>query len=129
MGDRPVGKNFELIPFFGKLALFDTTAFRIGKICKSEIFCIFSYKTGPFDYKMTFEKLSTDQEIMNQLTQYTSLLEQYLKKHPEQWYNFFHFWSEIPSSAEIYASPIVNDSASQPYTNTASQPNIDTASQ
>jgi predicted LPLAT superfamily acyltransferase/uncharacterized protein (DUF2062 family) len=115
MGDRPVSKNFELIPFFGKLALFDTTAFRIGTICSAEIFCIFSYKIGTFDYQMSFEKLSTDKKeepIIDLLMQYVIFLEHYLKKHPEQWYNFFHFWSELP--------PIM-DTAKQPTSHTASQ--------
>ena len=102
MGDRPVTKNFEQKLFFGKLAQFDTAGLRIALACEAEVRFIFSFKTGLFKYKIFAIKglvnpsLSQQEKIDSLLAQYIQSLEQLLRLHPNQWFNFFPFWSTPP---------------------------------
>ena len=95
MGDRPVARSNEMRLFFGKLALFDTTALRIAIACKSEIFFVFAFKTGSKRYRVfTFAPpAGTVDEILGY---YIQCLERVIDEYPEQWFNFFPFWSEVP---------------------------------
>jgi predicted LPLAT superfamily acyltransferase/uncharacterized protein (DUF2062 family) len=106
MGDRPVSQSFELLPFFGKLALFDTTPIRLALACGSEIQYVFSMKKNTKRYRIytyTSEKpgphLSRDQQVIHYLKCYIRFLEKIVLEYPEQWFNFFPFWSEV--SGEI----------------------------
>jgi predicted LPLAT superfamily acyltransferase/uncharacterized protein (DUF2062 family) len=105
MGDRPVGNSFELLPFFGKLALFDSTPFRLALACNSDLYFVFSVKEKNKVYKIWTLKADTvnvagenKEEKIHQLqSQYVGYLESVLKQYPEQWFNFFPFWSEVPT--------------------------------
>ena len=109
MADRPVGKNYELMPFFGKIALFDSTAFRIAQTCQSQLCYIFAFKQGYSDYildvyqensvplstngrRLSFEE--KEKLIYQQMLGYVSKLEKKIQENPEQWYNFLPFWSQ-----------------------------------
>lgn len=104
MIDRPVGRSYELIPFFGKLALFDSTPFRLMLLTESElsyIFCFkvsidkYSIKCTPVDknYFLTNAK-SREEVLINLMKDYAKSLETMMLQYPEQWFNFFPFWSE-----------------------------------
>ncbi|MBC7741756.1 MAG: hypothetical protein H7061_06150, partial [Bdellovibrionaceae bacterium] len=104
MADRPVGRSYELIPFCGKLGLFDSTGIRLANLCKANVFFIFSVRLGYKEYyvnnirahldTLIDQSLSNEDKVVAALKIYAELLESYLKKHPEQWFNFFPFWSE-----------------------------------
>jgi len=100
MADRPVTNSNEMLPFFGKLALFDTTPFRIALACESEIYFVFALKTAREKYKVfayryeASAELSKEKRIYEALRHYVCTLESILKQYPEQWFNFFPFWSE-----------------------------------
>ena len=44
MGDRPLADRFELIPFLGKLAPFDVTAFRVAAATHVPLLFTFGFK-------------------------------------------------------------------------------------
>jgi predicted LPLAT superfamily acyltransferase/uncharacterized protein (DUF2062 family) len=102
MGDRPVARSNEMRPFFGKLALFDTTPLRIALACQSDIYFVFALKVETKKYKVfTFKptaSLAAGKELQVQevLDQYIQSLEKVIRDYPEQWFNFFPFWSEAP---------------------------------
>lgn len=106
MGDRPVSPSCELRIFLGRLALFDTTPYRLAITCKSKIFYMHSMKISDHTYKLfslesslSLEKLkilSKDEAVDLSLNEYIAFLETILKEYPNQWYNFFPFWSEVP---------------------------------
>lgn len=104
MGDRAVGRSYELVPFFGKLGLFDSSAIRLAQLAQSNIFYIFCLRQGYKKYYVnaikadtaadSFLNLSREDKTIFLVNHYVQNLEQHLKKHPEQWFNFFPFWSE-----------------------------------
>jgi predicted LPLAT superfamily acyltransferase/uncharacterized protein (DUF2062 family) len=102
MGDRPVSRSNAMTPFLGKLALFDTTPLRIALACQSEVYFVFAVKTEIKKYKVfTFKSapnptLSKDAQVLELLVQYIRALERVIHEYPEQWFNFFPFWSEAP---------------------------------
>lgn len=152
MGDRPVGRSYELISFFERLCFFDSTAFRIAPILNAEIFYIFCVKEDILKYRISAKrsalaerslpslsqefnkepdsKGSVDdqlennynnkkknddgdhhhsyaedhsserqQRLVDQMREYTSTLENYVSHHPEQWMNFYPFFSTEPQNS------------------------------
>jgi len=107
MGDRPLGKDYELVPFFGKLAVFDKTPFLISAIARVPLLSSFgfwkNFRTFHFsatslkDYSFT-EGKNRQMEVYSWLRDYVMTLEENLQGHLDQWFNFFPFWSEKPSS-------------------------------
>jgi predicted LPLAT superfamily acyltransferase/glycosyltransferase involved in cell wall biosynthesis len=105
MGDRPLSDRFELVLFFGKLAPFDTTAFRVAAASRAPLLMTFGFKgksqTYDFyalparDYRYT-----TDQNRALQcqawVQDYAFELEKMMRIYPEQWFNFFPLWSTVP---------------------------------
>jgi predicted LPLAT superfamily acyltransferase len=92
MADRPLENQYELVPFFGKLAVFDATAFRMAEICKVPLFVSFGFKKDFDSYQfMAFR-------VEKGLGEYVELIERELIHYPDQWFNFYPFWSSPPSS-------------------------------
>ncbi len=104
MGDRPVGRSFEMVSFFGRLALFDTSAIRLAQMCAADLSFIFCAKQRARDYFVDtivvesslaeLEGLSREEITVHLVKQYAALLEAHVTRYPEQWFNFFPFWSE-----------------------------------
>lgn len=104
MGDRPVTAHSELEKFFGRLALFDITPFRIANVCAADIYFVFVIKLTWKKYRVCmhkakpFEGTNREEKTRHYVKQYAGHLERLLSEHPEQWFNFFPFWSEAPES-------------------------------
>jgi predicted LPLAT superfamily acyltransferase/uncharacterized protein (DUF2062 family) len=107
MGDRPVSRSHEVVPFFGRLAAFDTTPLRAALACHSELYFVFAFKTEKTKYKVfTFKAMKPamedkEHQLQDLLHQYVHHLEKMVNVYPEQWFNFFPFWSEAPAQAEV----------------------------
>lgn len=107
MGDRPLGNYFELVPFMGKLAPFDTTAFRMAATSRKPLLFTFGFKGAFWRYDFFASPLRNyeytaggDKQIdcLRWAGEYAHFLEGLLKRYPEQWNNFFPFWSSIPAA-------------------------------
>ena len=106
MGDRPLGKDYELVPFFGKLAVFDKTPFLISAVVGVPMLSSFgfwkNFRTFRFfaseakHYRFT-EGQDRQTEVYSWLKDYVATLEKSLQGNLDQWFNFFPFWSEKPS--------------------------------
>jgi predicted LPLAT superfamily acyltransferase/plasmid maintenance system antidote protein VapI len=95
MADRPLSKHVELVRVFGKFAVLDASPFRIAAICKVPI--LFSLgvkgKHQTYQFYASAAREYSSSEILLGLTDYAKNLEQILHKYPNQWFNFFSFWS------------------------------------
>lgn len=105
MVDRPTGGQYELVPFFGKLAAFDTRPFRIAVACNSLILFTFGFKATETVYDLyafapttqpADSRLPRQEQILQWIKEYAETLEGMLRKYPEQWFNFFPFFSSRP---------------------------------
>ena len=103
MGDRPVSRSCELMLFFGKLALFDTTSIRLAIACGSQIKFVFALKDGLTKYRiftlsppeLPLAIKDKNEQVKFYLNSYIGFLEKIVQQYPEQWYNFFPFWSQV----------------------------------
>jgi len=108
MGDRPVSRSCELMPFFGKLALFDTTSIRLALACGSRIHFVFALKEGLKTYRIItmspppppLDLADKNLQIKHYLNSYINCLESCVRRYPEQWFNFFPFWSEVSDEVQ-----------------------------
>jgi predicted LPLAT superfamily acyltransferase/glycosyltransferase involved in cell wall biosynthesis len=117
MGDRPLSHHFELVPFFGKLAPFDVTPFRIAAACHRPLLFSFGFKAQGMTYDFYAEPLKLYEythdapkalQCYRWLEEYTTVLEKMLRRYPLSWNNFYPFWSSLPKS------PVAADISKQP---------------
>ncbi len=105
MCDRPMGQRIELVPFLGGLAIFDTTAFRVAAIAEATIIPTFGFRRKYREYD--FFALTPRQclrqpgphfelQVYTWLADYVRELESMIRRYPDQWFNFFNFWSMTP---------------------------------
>lgn len=117
MGERPLSYHFELVPFFGKLAPFDTTPFRIAAACHHPLLYSFGFKGQGKNYDF-YAEVPKLYEYNNEspralqcyqwLQEYAGVLEKMLRLYPLSWFNFYPFWSSLPTS------PLGEDISKQP---------------
>jgi len=106
MGDRPLGGQFELISFFGKLAPIDCTPFRVAAACEVPLLFTFGFKSKArfYDFYATEARVYRYEpgpdkplRILASAQEFASTLEKLLERYPEQWFNFFPLWSSVPT--------------------------------
>lgn len=85
--------------FLGEEADFPAGPFILASKLKAPVCFVFAFKETNFHYHFyafptkTYEgRGTTGMEIM--LTDYVRIVEQMLKKYPEQWFNYFDFWKK-----------------------------------
>jgi predicted LPLAT superfamily acyltransferase/uncharacterized protein (DUF2062 family) len=111
MADRPLGSQFELVPFFGKLAPFDVTPFRLSAACEVPLISTFGFKSaaepGVYEFYALPERryayLSGEDRSVQcyaWVSEYAVALEGMIARYPDQWFNFFPFWSTVPPAPE-----------------------------
>jgi predicted LPLAT superfamily acyltransferase/glycosyltransferase involved in cell wall biosynthesis len=107
MGDRAMSTHVELVPFLGRLAPFDRRPFRIGATCRARMLFTFGFKGKGKCYDLyaqpSFEieyskDQSRDVQLRSHVQDYAKALETFLAKYPEQWFNFYPFFSREPEA-------------------------------
>lgn len=100
-GDRFLkDSKTENINFLGKSALFSTGPFILASKFKVPVCYFYGMKEKNKHYHLfafTSQYNSTKYNKFlpkDMLLEYTSNLESIIKKYPEQWFNYFHFWEE-----------------------------------
>jgi predicted LPLAT superfamily acyltransferase len=112
-GDRTSGGKTEkslAIPFLGDEALFSQGAFYLTALMRAPVYFIFALRRGDLsikpEYDMHVHKSSISPDSLSPestrkerlrlsaslANDFTSLLENYCKERPFQWYNFYDFW-------------------------------------
>ena len=101
-GDRSINEKHLLeADFMGKKALFPAGPFQIASRFKVPVVFYFSEKEGRDKYSFRFfiaEPVKRTREIKPEdalLAQYVKVLEERIKCHPDQWFNFYPFWPEL----------------------------------
>ncbi|MFP4380048.1 MAG: hypothetical protein ACLFUS_06040 [Candidatus Sumerlaeia bacterium] len=109
MGDRAWGAQTMDAEFLGEKAAFPLAAYHLAHVTGAELVALLTVRTGRLSYRIEAHYLSEnlDREgrsraaIMEQLLgAYVTRLEQYLKKHPFLWFNFFDFWANSKETEE-----------------------------
>ncbi len=105
--DRPDSDRIELIPFFGRLAPFDLTPFRVAVASNCPVIFLFGLKTSRGQYRF-FAQSARRYRFANDLPhelqlyawaeQFVRTLEDFVGRYPEEWQNFYPFWSSIPKN-------------------------------
>jgi predicted LPLAT superfamily acyltransferase len=110
-GDRflPGTKTFK-IPFFNEEALFPAGPFLLSLKYDVPYSFVYSFKTSGKHYKFyatppkKYKNPTTLEErdliLKKILREYTSNLEQFLIKYPDQWFNFYDFWAMDDTDTE-----------------------------
>lgn len=106
MGDRAGGTHYELVSFLGGLAPFDARPLRIAAALQCPLVNTFGFKDGTRSYSL-FASPSrqfryTDSkpralQLLDWVQTYAQDLESLLRRYPTQWFNFFPFFSTVPS--------------------------------
>ncbi|HOI26143.1 MAG TPA: acyltransferase [Paludibacteraceae bacterium] len=105
-GDRYVGdgdKHTLEATFMGRKALFPAGPFQIASRFKVPVVFYFSEKENNDKYSFRFyiaDPVKRTKECKPEtalLDQYVKVLEERVKKHPEQWFNFYPFWIDLNS--------------------------------
>jgi predicted LPLAT superfamily acyltransferase len=106
MGDRPTGKNFELVSFLGGIAAFDTTPFRIAAANSAPLVFTYGFKGPNQTYLFHASpvrhyayKAEKDRELqcLEWAQEFASDLETRVRAFPDQWFNFYPFFSSPPA--------------------------------
>jgi predicted LPLAT superfamily acyltransferase len=100
MVDRAYRKR-DLIahPFFNKDAYFNKSPFALAYKADKAILCYMFVLIKPLHYKTLVKKITIDKSldedaaIRKALGEYVSFLEYNLNLYPDQWFNFYDFWS------------------------------------
>lgn len=106
LGDRLMpGERNLVCPFFGKPALFPTTAAYLAEILEIPLLQFFCLKRSWGRYDIIFEPLSfqpggprqdREQRIKQLTEQYAQNLEHYAQSAPYNWFNFHDVWELAP---------------------------------
>ncbi|MGB1248811.1 MAG: hypothetical protein ACPG4Z_07980 [Chitinophagales bacterium] len=94
-GDRYVPKSKTLsADFFGEKVPFTYGPFYITSRFDTDAAFVSLVKTGWKEYTLVFEEMDTSGKPQDVLNQYSSILEDTVKKYPHSWFNYFDFWKK-----------------------------------
>lgn len=104
LGDR-TGLDERAIeaPFFGEPALFPTGPFLLASVLRCPIYLVFGLYREPDLYELSCEPFARRLDLprgdrkaaLQEVVQrYADRLEHYCRRAPENWFNFYDFWSK-----------------------------------
>lgn len=102
MGDRVYGddRNTLAVPFLGQAAAFPVGAYRIASVTGTPVAALFSHKSGPDQYSLDVDRIIRVPPMKDRrlemlrpyVQEFVQSLENYVAKHPYQFYNFHDMW-------------------------------------
>ncbi len=97
--DQSGGANGTYVRFFGRLTSFPLGAFRLARHARVPVFAAFLLRRRRQQFTMAFqytrvagEEESKDQAALKDLEYYVKLVEQYVRKYPDQWLWIHRRW-------------------------------------
>jgi predicted LPLAT superfamily acyltransferase len=102
-GDRTVDARIAMVPFLGEKAPFPVGPFILGVMGQCPVIFTFSVQVGPRSYWFVADPPKTykfergkprDAQLEEWAAAYARRLEELVKKHPYQWFNFYDFWAK-----------------------------------
>lgn len=89
------------VPFLGYNAKFPIGVYQIAATLEIPVLSIFVIKTGYKKFRVYIHQVSDEQftgrkkeQVIQMGNTYVTQLEEVVKQHPTQWYNFFPFWDQ-----------------------------------
>lgn len=102
LGDRILdGQPNEQVTFFNDTAKFPRGPFAVAAATEAPIVPVFTLRKGPLHYVHRAEEIVSlegvsraerPEKLRRAVERYVGVLEETVRRHPYQWYNFFHFW-------------------------------------
>lgn len=102
MGDRAFGNRTIDIDFLGEKAPFPITPYHLAHAAGADVVVLLTVRTGKLAFAIECNHISEGlnmneirrEEAIKLLAQrYVSCLEDYARKNPYMWFNFFDFWN------------------------------------
>ncbi len=104
LGDR-VGINEKVVKanFFGEEAYFPTGPFLMASMLKCPVYLVFGlYREPnrydlhcePFAENLNFPRKERDRHVQELVQRYANRVEEFSRQAPNNWFNFFDFWSK-----------------------------------
>jgi len=96
MADRVIDKKNSIeVEFLNDKVLINKNPFEIASRFNKKIVATFSVNDGVNSYKLIFKALNTENKKTQDIAQeYMNIVEQIVKKYPNQWYNFYDFFNQ-----------------------------------
>lgn len=95
MSDRVVDKRQSTkVSFFGSAVAINKTPFDIAKRVNKPLVAIFVMRSGVKEYDLSLHSIQ-EKSVEGASQEYADILENIMKKYPEQWYNFYDFFKEV----------------------------------
>lgn len=116
--DQIMSSQVEVIPFLGKLGLFDVSAFHLSVQSHAPIVECFTVRLKSGDYEDVCKpardfslrgESSLDLQVYDRASRFVLQLEFQVRKHPDQWFNLFPFFSRVASLAERAPAQILEE--------------------
>ncbi len=116
MADRHIKGSTKEVEFLGNEVRLPDAAYTLAACFEAPVVVFLAAKTGTTHFELKvwntfyprFEDRSNRDEVLRECCRkYAAALEQYVKKYPYQWYNFFEIWkqADVDSSSK---APITN---------------------
>jgi predicted LPLAT superfamily acyltransferase len=99
-GDRCAGQRCEAMDFFGRQAFFPRGPFELSAITGVPLLPVFAIKQGLRTYRLIIAEpipgSGADREamILSSMRKYVSILQDIVRAHPFEWFNFYDFWAD-----------------------------------
>lgn len=101
-GDRDFSRNGVKIPFFGREAFFPRGPWELAAMTGAPILCGLFFMDAEHGFHAIFAEPITIRsgrgermkEIEAGMRRYVSMLEDFIRAHPDQWYCFYPFWDD-----------------------------------
>jgi predicted LPLAT superfamily acyltransferase len=98
--DRSAGERFANVDFLGKAAPLPLGPHLLAAVSAAPVATAFVMREGTYEYSFkawpaesaACERETRDEDIRRAVERYARRLEETLKKHPFQWFNFYDFW-------------------------------------
>jgi predicted LPLAT superfamily acyltransferase len=104
LADRTIGEApAQRVSFLGKPALFPSGPMRVAAALRRPVFFMAGLYRGANRYHIVFRELADfssvargarETEVQQAVCRYVSLLEEYCRSDPYNWFNFYDFWHD-----------------------------------
>jgi predicted LPLAT superfamily acyltransferase len=91
------GARTVKVPFLGEEAQFPIGPFQLIKTFRANYTFVYGIKASATHYNFyarPHREGKSDSDITEMVKDYANDLEQMVKQHPEQWFNFYNFWTK-----------------------------------
>lgn len=117
MADRHIKGTTQTVDFLGKEVRLPDAAYTLAACVGTPVIIFLAAKTGEKKFELRvwdilqpqFTDRETRQEMLHDCCKrFAQSLEEYLKKYPYQWYNFFDIWNQADEQSSMAVSTSTN---------------------